>query len=149
MGLNEIKVAKVNDLKNGEMKAVSVGEGKEILLTKVDGSYNALGANCTHYSGPLAEGILCNGVIMCPLHHACFDAKTGNLLDPPARDSLPRYETKIVGDDVIVLVPDVRPIGVPLTSFAKRFWNEKLNIDPIAGSPTTSNLSFITVPVPV
>ena len=106
MGLNEIKVAKVNDLKNGEMKAVSVGEGKEILLTKVDGSYNALGANCTHYSGPLAEGILCNGVIMCPLHHACFDAKTGNLLDPPARDSLPRYETKIVGDDVIVLVPD-------------------------------------------
>ena len=106
MSLNEIKVAKVNDLKDGEMKAVSVGEGKEILLTKVDGSYNALGANCTHYSGPLAEGVLCNGVIMCPLHHACFDAKTGNLLDPPARDSLPKYETKIVGDDVIVLVPD-------------------------------------------
>ena len=106
MNLNEIKVAKVNDLKDGEMKAVSVGEGKEILLTKVDGSYNALGANCTHYRGKLAEGVLCNGVIMCPLHHACFDAKTGNLLDPPARDSLPRYETKIVGDDVIVLVPD-------------------------------------------
>ena len=101
MGLNEIKVAKVNDLKNGEMKAVSVGEGKEILLTKVDGSYNALGANCTHYSGPLAEGILCNGVIMCPLHHACFDAKTGNLLDPPARDSLPRYETKIDEYDTV------------------------------------------------
>jgi NADPH-dependent 2,4-dienoyl-CoA reductase/sulfur reductase-like enzyme/nitrite reductase/ring-hydroxylating ferredoxin subunit len=106
MGLNEIKVAKVNDLKDGEMKAVSVGEGKEILLTKIDGSYNALGANCTHYSGPLADGVLCNGVIMCPLHHACFNAKTGNLLDPPARDSLPRYETKIVGGDVIVLVPN-------------------------------------------
>jgi apoptosis-inducing factor 3 len=106
MNLNEIEVAKVNDLKDGEMKSVSVGEGKEILLTKINGNYNALGANCTHYSAPLADGVLCNGIIMCPWHHACFDAKTGNLLDPPARDSLPKYETKIVGDDVIVLVPD-------------------------------------------
>jgi apoptosis-inducing factor 3 len=106
MNLNEIKVAKINDLKDGEMKSVSAGEGKEILLTKVDGNFNALGANCTHYSAPLADGVLCNGIIMCPWHHACFDAKTGNLLDPPARDSLPKYETKIVGEDVIVLVPD-------------------------------------------
>ncbi len=106
MGLNEIKIAKVNDSKDGEMKAVSVGEGKEILLTKVNGNYNALGANCTHYSSHLADGVLCNGIIMCPWHHACFDAKTGNLLEPPAKDSLPKYETKIVGDDVIVSVPD-------------------------------------------
>ena len=106
MSLKEIKAAKVNDLKDGEMKAVSVGDGREILLTRIKDSYNALGANCTHYGAPLSEGVLCNGVIMCPWHHACFDAKTGNLLDPPARDSLPKYETKIAGDDIIVLVPE-------------------------------------------
>jgi len=106
MSLKEFKAAKVKDLKDGEMKAVSAGEGKEILLTRIDGNYFALGAHCTHYGGPLAEGVLCNGVIMCPWHHACFDAKTGDMYDPPARDSLPRYETKVVGNDVIVMLPD-------------------------------------------
>jgi NADPH-dependent 2,4-dienoyl-CoA reductase/sulfur reductase-like enzyme/nitrite reductase/ring-hydroxylating ferredoxin subunit len=106
MSLQEFKAAKVNDLKDGEMKVVSVGKDKEVLLTKIDGNYSALGANCTHYGAPLTEGVLCNGIIMCPWHHTCFDAKTGNLLDPPARDSLPRYETKIIEDDVIVMLSE-------------------------------------------
>ena len=106
MSLTEFKVAKVNDLKDGEMKVVSVGEDKKILLTRIAGNYSALGASCTHYGAPLAEGVLCNGVIMCPWHHACFNAETGDLIDPPARDSLPKYETKIIGDDVIVMLPD-------------------------------------------
>ncbi|HSP86631.1 MAG TPA: FAD-dependent oxidoreductase [Ignavibacteriaceae bacterium] len=106
MSLKEFKVAKVNDLKNGEMKAVSIRKDEEILLTKIDGNYFALGAKCTHYSGPLAEGVLNNGIIMCPWHHACFDAKTGDMYNPPARDSLPKYETKIIGEDVIVMLPD-------------------------------------------
>ncbi len=106
MSLKEFKAAKVKDLKDGEMKAVSVGDGKEILLIRIDGNYFALGAHCTHYGGPLAEGVLCNGIIMCPWHHACFDAKTGDMYNPPARDSLPKYETKINSDDVIVMLPD-------------------------------------------
>jgi NADPH-dependent 2,4-dienoyl-CoA reductase/sulfur reductase-like enzyme/nitrite reductase/ring-hydroxylating ferredoxin subunit len=106
MSLKEFKAAKLNDLKDGEMKSVSVGDDKEILLTRIEGKYYALGAHCTHYGGPLAEGVLYNGVIMCPWHHACFDAKTGDLQDPPARDSLPNFETKIKGDDVIVMLPD-------------------------------------------
>ncbi|HEX9739450.1 MAG TPA: FAD-dependent oxidoreductase [Ignavibacteriaceae bacterium] len=106
MNLKEFKAAKVNDLKDEEMKAVPVGDGKEILLTRIEGKYFALGAHCTHYGGPLAEGILHDGVIMCPWHHACFDAKTGDMKEPPARDSLPNYEVKINGNDVLVLLPE-------------------------------------------
>ncbi len=106
MSLKEFKAAKVNDLKNGEMKSVSIGDEKEILLTKVDDKYFALGAHCTHYGAPLKDGVIHNGIIMCPWHHACFDAKTGDMFDPPARDSLPNYDVKINGDDVIVMVPD-------------------------------------------
>jgi len=106
MSLKEFKAAKINDLKDGEMKVVSAGDGKEILLTRIDGNYYALGANCTHYGAPLAQGVLCKGVIICPWHHACFDAKSGNLLDPPARDSLPKYSTKVQGDDVIIMIPE-------------------------------------------
>src|SRR4030067_2841 len=106
MSLKEFNAAKVSDLKDGEMKAISIGDGKEILLTRLDGNYFALGAHCTHYGGPLAAGVLHNGVIMCPWHHACFDAKTGDMYNPPARDSLPKYEAKIIDNDVIVLLPE-------------------------------------------
>jgi len=109
MNFREVKAAKINELNDGEMKSVPLGDGKEVLLTRINGNYNALGANCTHYGAPLADGVICKGVIMCPWHHACFDAVTGNLLEPPARDSLPVFETKVIDDDVIVMVPGQIP----------------------------------------
>jgi apoptosis-inducing factor 3 len=105
MSFKEITVAKVNDLKNGEMKNVSIGDGNEILLCKIDDSFFATAAHCTHYGAPLADGILSGDRIVCPWHHACFNAKTGNLEEPPARDSLTNYEVKIDGENVIVKVP--------------------------------------------
>jgi NADPH-dependent 2,4-dienoyl-CoA reductase/sulfur reductase-like enzyme/nitrite reductase/ring-hydroxylating ferredoxin subunit len=106
MSFKEVSIAKVNDLNNGEMKSFPAGEENEILLTKIDGQFYAVGAHCTHYGAPLAEGVLCNGVIICPWHHACFNAKTGDLLEHPAMDSLRDYEVKIKGDEVIVKIPD-------------------------------------------
>ena len=46
-----------------------------ILLVKTGGEVTALGAKCTHYDYPLERGVLCKGVIRCPLHGACFNAK--------------------------------------------------------------------------
>ena len=53
----EIIIAKVNDLEDGDMKEVEVGELK-ILLTRLDGAFHAIGGECAHYGGPLAEGVL-------------------------------------------------------------------------------------------
>src|SRR5262245_49760836 len=101
----EIMVAGADELKDGEMKQVDAG-GTKILLARVNGKYHAVGAICPHYGGPLAEGALCGERVICPWHHASFDVKTGDLLEPPAFDALPRYEVKIEGDSVIVVVPD-------------------------------------------
>src|SRR3972149_4540178 len=106
MSFKEVSVARVNDLNNGEMKSFPIGEGNEILLSKIDEKFYAVGAHCTHYGAPLAEGVLCNGVIICPWHHACFNARTGDLLEHPARDLLRSYEVKINGDEIIVKIPD-------------------------------------------
>src|SRR5215475_10389606 len=101
----EIMVAGVDELKDGEMKQVDAG-GANVLLARVNGKYHAVGAICPHYGGPLAEGALCGERVICPWHHASFDVKTGDLLEPPAFDALPRYEVKIEGGNVIVAVPD-------------------------------------------
>lgn len=105
MKKQEIKVAKMSDLKDGEMKEVSAGESK-VLLARIGDKYHAVGANCTHYGAPLAEGFLDGERIVCPWHHACFNVTTGDLQEPPAFDSLPCFELKIEGADIFVCLPE-------------------------------------------
>lgn len=124
MKFNEIKVAEVNDLKNGEMKAFSIGNGNKILLSKIDNEFNAIAAYCTHYGAPLEEGVLNGDTIVCPWHHACFNAKSGDLLEPPARDSLPGYEVILKDKDVFVKVPDELEAS-RMPSMSKKDENDK------------------------
>lgn len=98
-------VAKVNDLKDGEMKEVKVGE-LWILLIQTDGKFYAIGSECTHFGGPLAEGTLHGHRVRCPWHQACFDIVTGDMKEPPALDSLSRFEVRVEGDDVILAIPE-------------------------------------------
>jgi NADPH-dependent 2,4-dienoyl-CoA reductase/sulfur reductase-like enzyme/nitrite reductase/ring-hydroxylating ferredoxin subunit len=56
----------------------------DVLLVQSGGEIFAIGAHCTHYHGPLAEGIITDGDVRCPWHHACFDLKSGEALRAPA-----------------------------------------------------------------
>ncbi|HWT03332.1 MAG TPA: FAD-dependent oxidoreductase [Pyrinomonadaceae bacterium] len=103
--MREITVATTGELKDGEMKQVSA-DGTDILLARVNGKHHAVGAHCPHYGAPLAEGALCGERIVCPWHHACFNVTTGDLEEPPALDSLPRYEVRVEGASVVVSLPD-------------------------------------------
>lgn len=105
MKKQEIKVAKMSDLKDGEMKEVSAGETK-VLLARVGDKYHAVGANCTHYGAPLAEGFLDGERIVCPWHHACFKVTSGDLEEPHAFDSLPCFELKIEGEEIFLCLPE-------------------------------------------
>lgn len=104
MGFKEI--AKQDDLKNGEMKSFKIDDNNKVLLCRINNEFFAVGAACTHYGAPLEEGILKDDKIICPWHHACFNAKSGNLLEPPAMDALPKYEIKTEGDSVKINLPD-------------------------------------------
>src|ERR1700742_2110506 len=57
---------------------------EEVLLVRRDGDIFAISAHCTHYHGPLADGLVTDGAIRCPWHHACFDLRTGEALHAPA-----------------------------------------------------------------
>jgi NADPH-dependent 2,4-dienoyl-CoA reductase/sulfur reductase-like enzyme/nitrite reductase/ring-hydroxylating ferredoxin subunit len=63
-------------------------DGEEVLLTRVNGRACAVGARCTHYGGPLAEGLVVDGTVRCPWHHAAFSLDTGEAVRPPALNDL-------------------------------------------------------------
>ncbi len=58
--------------------------GEAVVLVQSGAGFFALGATCTHYATSLAGGIVADGALRCPLHHACFDLSTGEALRAPA-----------------------------------------------------------------
>lgn len=88
MRARELVVGKAGDLKEGQMKTLEVAEGQQIVLVNIDGKVHALGGTCPHYGAELADGVLSRGRIRSPWHHAVFDARTGDLVEPPALNCL-------------------------------------------------------------
>lgn len=104
-----------SDLPDGGMLAGHVG-GEPALLARRGEEIFAIGATCTHYSGPLTEGLMVGETVRCPWHHACFSLRTGLAVRAPALNPVSCWRVEHIRETVYVrdkleIVP--RP---PLTS---------------------------------
>jgi apoptosis-inducing factor 3 len=89
------------DVPDGGMLA-GHADGEAVLLVHRGDAWFAVGATCSHYSGPLAEGLVVGDTVRCPWHHACFSLRTGTPLRPPALNDLPRWTVEQRGGRIFV-----------------------------------------------
>jgi nitrite reductase/ring-hydroxylating ferredoxin subunit len=105
------KVCKTSDLAKATMKGFTLKD-KQILMANIDGNFFAVDAVCPHMNGYLPSGKLENGEVVCPVHRARFDVKTGKLVKNvdtlvkmatghSAKD-LKAYTVKIEGEDILI-----------------------------------------------
>ena len=97
---NFIPVGKEKDFEEGKGKLVEV-EGKKIAMFKYKGKIGAISHKCAHQGGPLADGKIKNGSVVCPWHGWEFDPITGKA-PKGFDDSVPAYEVKVEDNEVFV-----------------------------------------------
>lgn len=101
-----VAVAAADDLPPGAAVTAPAGNA-EVAVFNVDGDLLAVEARCLHKGGPLADGLVSNGVVTCPLHWWRYELRTGERLGAPDL-RLTCYPVRLTDGRIEVLLPHAR-----------------------------------------
>jgi apoptosis-inducing factor 3 len=91
----------LDELADGGMIGGHVGE-EPVLLARRGDEFFAIGSTCSHYGGPLADGLAVDGTVRCPWHHARFSLRTGEAIGAPAFNPVPCWRVQKRDGKVLV-----------------------------------------------
>jgi 3-phenylpropionate/trans-cinnamate dioxygenase ferredoxin component len=97
-------IGTVDELPAGERMFLEV-DGQAIVVFNIAGSFYAIGDVCTHDEGPLGDGRVEGGEIICPRHGAHFDVKSGKALSLPAVIDTPAYPVRVTDGQLEIGLP--------------------------------------------
>jgi NADPH-dependent 2,4-dienoyl-CoA reductase/sulfur reductase-like enzyme/nitrite reductase/ring-hydroxylating ferredoxin subunit len=84
-----------------------------VLLVQLGADVVAIDALCSHYHGPLAEGLVVGDTVRCPWHHACFSLRTGEAVRAPAFSALATWQVEHAQDRIVVRGKREAPKATP------------------------------------
>jgi NADPH-dependent 2,4-dienoyl-CoA reductase/sulfur reductase-like enzyme/nitrite reductase/ring-hydroxylating ferredoxin subunit len=94
----------------GDILLGHVGD-QDVLLVRSGATIYAIDAHCSHYHGPLAEGLVVGESVRCPWHHACFDLRTGEATRAPALNRLSVWQVDRESDRIFVRQKREQPVA--------------------------------------
>jgi nitrite reductase/ring-hydroxylating ferredoxin subunit/uncharacterized membrane protein len=98
-----IVVARRDELHEGQMKLVRVGD-RRIVLARTDAGYAAFDDRCSHRGASLADGVLIGSTVQCLWHGSRFDGATGKATCGPAKQAIRTYKVTEQPDGVAITV---------------------------------------------
>lgn len=97
-------VLALNELGEQQLKRVTVGT-TPVLLVRSGDTVRAIAETCSHLGGPLSEGTLKDGTVVCPWHGSCFALDGGHVVNGPATHPQPWFEVRVRGGQIEVRMP--------------------------------------------
>ncbi len=97
-----IRIASADSIPPREGRAVTIG-GRDIAIFNLGDRFLAIDNQCPHKGGPLADGIVAGGAVVCPLHSWKVNLETGNVDRPSTIATCIRSYTVRVHDGVVML----------------------------------------------
>lgn len=98
-----LKVGTLAQLPPDSVMEVMVGD-QPYAVCHAGGAIRALSGVCIHRGGPLGQGQIHDGFVVCPYHLWEFDCTTGEY-DYDATKRVPTFEVKVEGEDIYIQVP--------------------------------------------
>ncbi|HXW23648.1 MAG TPA: FAD-dependent oxidoreductase, partial [Xanthobacteraceae bacterium] len=83
-----------------------------VLVVRRGEAFFAIGATCSHYGGPLGEGLMVGDTVRCPWHHACFSLRSGEALEAPAFNPVACWRVE-VRDGMLYVREKIEPVAPP------------------------------------
>ena len=126
--LRRVRVCSVDDVPAGEGRVVRIAD-RPIAVFRVGDAFHALDNTCTHMGGPLADGLVADETVACPLHERRFALATGAAVGHDC-GAVAAYPVQVSDGDVFVTIPVLRDRGA---SMLGTFGSEAVTGDPGAG----------------